>query len=179
VYLINFLYVCIYKYKDMIKVKIKLVNKHNRKFNTVKEFISEDKFNEWVDNKINTTVLRMSYSILREGSLTYDGYKNVYSKLNTIKSIKSNKYESVNENVVQKNSRLNQLALKGNNLINLNFTPSKQKRLVKWISSGVPITKKEIKMIKSMFAYSKLSVSQYNLIQDIEDRVNRRTKLVR
>ena len=178
-YLNNISYVCIYKYKDMIKVKIQLVNKDNRKFNVTKEFISEDKFNEWVDNKINTTVLRMSYSILREGSLTYDGYKNVYSKSNTRKSIKSNNYESTNKNIVQKNSRLNQLALKGNNLINLNFTPAKQKRLVSWIESGVPITKKEIKMIKSMFAYSKLSISQYNLIQDIEDRVNRRIKLVR
>ena len=47
----------------------------------------------------------------------------------------------------------------------------------KFPNSGVPITPREINIIKGMFSYDKISIRQYKLIEDIKSTVSRRVKL--
>tara|TARA_R110000765_G_scaffold9561_2_gene29783 strand:+ start:252 stop:740 length:489 start_codon:yes stop_codon:yes gene_type:complete len=149
---------------------------HQKKFN--KEFKSINAFNEYKSNRLECNWKFVKYSIREESQVMYSlpvfeygANKLIESKLN----LDTKMYTSDNQQ--QQSSRNSQLALIGNKLINLNMTPAKQRSLVKWIESGVPITSKEVKTIKSLFNWSKITVGQYNLIEDIKLDVSRRKKV--
>lgn len=81
-----------------------------------------------------------------------------------------------NDNLVQQNSRNNNIALLNNKLISLSMTPAKQKSLMKFMETE-PVTNQEKKIIKGLLSFKTLSVNQYELIQNIKLKVSRRVKL--
>jgi len=150
-----------------VKLTIQTETKQN-KLN--KQFESIDKFNEYKKQRLETGCKFIKYSIKLKGSLMYSESVFEYGNNRNLERL-TTKLEQR-----QKNSN-NNIALSGNKLINLNMTPARQKKLVKWFNSGVPITPREINIIKGMFSYDKISIRQYNLIEDIKNTVNRRVKV--
>jgi hypothetical protein len=152
-----------------LKARITLTTTKGRK-DFLKEFKDLDSFNNYKQNQLNTNTLHIKYSLLFENKKIYTPTKIEYnsdrSKINKIS-------KSYNENRLQQNSRNNQLALLGNKLINLNITPSIIRKFNKFMDNK-PVTNEEKKIIKSLMIFDKLSVSQYQLLKDIEQRVNKR-----
>lgn len=161
----------------MVTVKM-LVQTASRQKKFNKEFSSINAFNEYKSHRLECNWKFVKYSIREENQVMYSlpVFEYGANKLIESKPISDTKM-SASDNQQQRSSRNSQLALIGNELINLNMTPAKQRSLVKWIESGVPITSKEVKTIKSLFNWSKITIGQYNLIEDIKSRVNRRVKL--
>ena len=163
-----------------MKVKMKLFTDTTKK-DFVKEFKDLQYFNDFKSSRLDNNVRSITYSILHDNANVYTkpvteyGVKRSYSSKNITRDSKSKN----RDNTIQKTSRNNHLALVGNDLINLNMTPSKQKKLVKWMDSGVPITSGEKKLVKGLFLFDKLSVSQYQLLDEIQRKVSRRVKLVK
>ena len=160
-----------------VKLTIQTEAKQNR---LNKQFESIDKFNEYKKLRLETGCKFIKYSIKLKGSLMYS--ESVFEYGNNRKSERlttksEQRQKNSNDNITQRKSRNNNIALSGNKLINLNMTPSRQKKLVKWFNSGVPITPREINIIKGMFSYDKISIRQYDLIEDIKNTVNRRVKV--
>ena len=155
----------------MIKAKITMMTTKSRKEFT-KEFNSIDSFENYKENKLSGNTSYFKYQLMHEGTNIYTKSKTEYG--NNKDYIKQ---ERPVDNTVQKNSRNNQLAIKGNKIINLNMTPSRQRSLMKWINSGVPVTSNEIKFIKSMFAFDKISISQYEAINNLKEKVSRRVRI--
>lgn len=160
-----------------VKLTVQTETKQNR---LNKQFESIDKFNEYKKQRLDTGCKFIKYSIKLKGSLTYSESVFEYGN-NRISDRRTSKEEqrqkNTNDNITQRNSRNNNIALSGNKLINLNMTPARQKKLVKWFNSGVPITPREVNIIKSMFSYDKISIRQYYLIEDIKNAVSRRVKI--
>jgi hypothetical protein len=155
----------------MIKAKITMMTTKSRK-EFIKEFNSIDSFEKYKENKLSGNTSYFKYQLMKEGTNVYTTAKVEYGNNNYY--IKQDR--SI-DNSMQKNSRNSQLAIKGNKIINLNMTPSRQRSLMKWINSGVPITSNEIKFIKSMFAFDKISIAQYEAINNLKEKVSRRVKI--
>ena len=155
----------------MIKAKIKTITGKRSEY--VKEFDNIESFNNYKEALLDGNCTYFKYQLLLDGANLYTESKTEYGNSNRNKVSKS---KSV-DNTAQKNSRNNQLALSGNKMINLNMTPARQRSLMKWILSGVPITKTEISFIKSMFCFDKISVSQYSAIETIKSKVSRRVRV--
>ena len=153
-----------------VKLTIQTETKQNR---LNKQFESIDKFNEYKKLRLETGCKFIKYSIKLKGSLMYS--ESVFEYGNNRKS--EQRQKNSNDNIAQRKSRNNNIALSGNKLINLNMTPARQKKLVKWFNSGVPITPREINIIKGMLSYDKISIKQYYLIEDIKSSVSRRVKV--
>lgn len=157
-----------------MKAKILILTGTSKK-QFIKNFKSLDDFYNYKDSRLDNNVNYIKYSLLLDGETKYTLPKKEYSKNRIKEKTKftiSNKY---NNNKSQKNSRNNQLALVGNDLINLNMTPIRQRNLVKFMEQK-PVTDREKNIIKSMFANDKLSISQYNLIREIQETANRRVR---
>ena len=157
-----------------MKAKILILTGTSKK-QFIKNFKSLDDFYNYKDSRLDNNVNYIKYSLLLDGETKYTFPKKEYSKNRIKEKTKftiSNKY---NNNKSQKNSRNNQLALVGNDLINLNMTPIRQRNLVKFMEQK-PVTDREKNIIKSMFANDKLSISQYNLIREIQETANRRVR---
>lgn len=156
-----------------LKARITLTTTKGR-VDLLKEFKDLDSFNNYKQNQLNTNTLHFKYSLLFENQKIYTPYKTEYS---SDRSKKSKVYKYYNDNRIQENSRNNQLALLGNKLINLTITPSIIRKFNKFMDNK-PVTNEEKKIIKSLIIYDKLSVNQYQLLKDIEQRVNKR-KLIK
>ncbi len=157
-----------------MKAKILILTGTSKK-QFIKNFKSLDDFYNYKDSRLDNNVNYIKYSLLLDGETKYTLPKKEYSKNRIKEKTKftiSNKYD---KNKSQKNSRNNQLALVGNDLINLNMTPIRQRNLVKFMEQK-PVTDREKNIIKSMFANDKLSISQYNLIREIQETANRRVR---
>ncbi len=163
----------------MIDVKITVQTEINQN-RLNKQFESIDKFNEYKKQRLETGCKFIKYSIKLKGSLMYSESVFEYGinrKSERLTTKAEQRQKNTNDNITQRESRNNNIALSGNKLISLNMTPARQKKLVKWFNSGVPITPREINIIKSMFSYDKISIRQYYLIEDIKSTVNRRVKI--
>ena len=156
-----------------MKAKIMLLSNSNKREFT-KEFKDLSAFHRYKQGVLDTNCRYIKYSLLLDGSTKFTKPKVEYGNLNKRKQ--QSRRNNTLDNKIQKSSRNNQLALVGNDLINLNMTPSKQRSLVKWMDNK-PVTNSEKNLIKSMFSYDKISVAQYNVIEDIKAKVNRRIKL--
>lgn len=152
-----------------LKARITLTTTKGRK-DFLKEFKDLYSFNNYKQNQLNTNTLHIKYSLLFENKNIYTPTKIEYnsdrSKINKVS-------KSYNDNMLQQNSRNNNIALLGNKLINLNITPSIIRKFNKFMDNK-PVTNNEKKIIKSLMIFDKLSVSQYQLLKDIEERVNKR-----
>jgi hypothetical protein len=156
-----------------LKARITLTTTKGRK-DFLKEFKDLDSFNNYKENHLNQNTLHIKYSLLFENQKIYTPTKTEYNS----DRYKRNKVsKSYNDNRLQENSRNNQLALLGNKLINLNITPSIIRKFNKFIDNK-PVTNNEKKIIKSLMIFDKLSVGQYQLLKDIEEKVNKR-KLIK
>lgn len=156
-----------------LKAKITLTTTKGRK-DLLKEFKDLGSFNNYKENQLNTNTLHIKYSLLFENQKIYTPIKTEYNS----NRFKRNKIsESYNDNILQENSRNNQLALLGNKLINLSITPSIIRKFNKFMDNK-PVTNNEKKIIKSLMIFDKLSVGQYQLLKDIEQKVNKR-KLIK
>ena len=155
----------------MIKAKITIMTSKSKKEFT-KDFNNIDSFNNYKEICLSTNTSYFKYQLMYEGTNIYTKQKTEYGNIKDYI-----KQERPVDNTAQKNSRNNQLALKGNKLINLNMTPSRQKSLMKWVNSGIPITQGEIRVIKSMFSFDKISIAQYNSIEDLKLKVSRRVRI--
>jgi hypothetical protein len=158
----------------MIKVKITLQTETKQKRLNI-DFESIDEFNKYKKQRLETGCKFIKYSIKQEGRLMYS--ESVF-EYGISRDKAKQRSLSHNDNIVQRNSRNNNIALAGNKLINLNMTPARQRKLVKWFESEAPITTREINIIKSMFSCSKISTRQYNLIENIKLDVSRRKKVL-
>jgi hypothetical protein len=159
-----------------MKAKILLITK-TKKFDFIKEFKSIDDFNDYKDIKMSNTAKYIKYSLLLGGATQYTLPKTEYSKNRLSSNVsKFKEREQKVDNTVQKNSRNSQLALSGNNLINLSMTPAKSNKLIRFMNEK-PLTQKEKKIIKSLLTVDKLSINQYDLIKDIENTVSRRKRV--
>jgi len=156
-----------------LKAKITLTTTKGRK-DFLKEFKDLDSFNNYKENQLNTNTLHIKYSLLFENQNTYTPIKTEYS---SDRSKRNKVSKSHNDNILQENSRNNQLALLGNKLINLTITPSIIRKFNKFMDNK-PVTNNEKKIIKSLMIFDKLSVSQYQLLKDTEQKVNKR-KLIK
>lgn len=161
----------------MVTVKM-LVQTASRQKKFNKEFKSIESFNDYKSTKLECNWKFVKYSIKEKGQLMYSLPVFEYGSNNLVEyKAKSSTQKRAGANQLQRASRKNDVALSGNKLINLNMTPSKQRSLVKWIESGVPITNNEIKTIKSLFSWDKITIGQYKLIEDIKSKVIRRVKI--
>lgn len=159
----------------MIYAKITQMT-NSKKKNYLKQFKDLYTFNNYKKKLLETNCTYFKYQLRKDGEQFYSSAKTEYAnKDNKAKDCKQRQTSNL-ENKIQKNSRNNQLALNGNDLINLNMTPAKQRSLVKFMNTK-PVTNSEKNIIKSCFAFDKLSVNQYNIIEDIKSRANRRFKL--
>jgi hypothetical protein len=158
-----------------LKARIALTTTKGRK-DLLKEFKDLDEFNNYKGNQLNTNTLHIKYSLLFENQKIYTPTKTEYG-INRDINCKKRKTTDKFENLAQQRSRQNQLALLGNKLINLNITPSIIRKFNKFMDNK-PVTDEEKKIIKSLMIFDKLSVSQYNLLKDIEERVNKRKPLL-
>jgi len=156
-----------------LKAKITLTTTKGRK-DLLKEFKDIDSFNNYKENHLEKNTLHIKYSLLFENQKIYTPIKTEYNS-NRFKVNKISK--SYNDNRLQENSRNNQLALLGNKLINLSITPSIIRKFNTFMDNK-PVTNNEKKIIKSLMIFDKLSISQYQLLKDIEQRVNKR-KLIK
>jgi len=156
-----------------LKAKITLTTTKGRK-DLLKEFKDLDSFNNYKQSQLNTNTLHIKYSLLFENQKIYTPIKIEY---NSNRSKRNKISKSYNDNRLQENSRNNQLALLGNKLINLNITPSIIRKFNTFMDNK-PVTNNEKKIIKSLMIFDKLSISQYQLLKDIEQRVNKR-KLIK
>jgi len=156
-----------------LKARITLTTTKGRK-DLLKEFKDIDSFNNYKENHLEKNTLHIKYSLLFENQKIYTPIKIEYNS-NRFKRNKISK--SYNDNRLQENSRNNQLALLGNKLINLNITPSIIRKFNTFMDNK-PVTNNEKKIIKSLMIFDKLSISQYQLLKDIEQRVNKR-KLIK
>jgi len=152
-----------------LKAKITLTTTKGRK-DLLKEFKDLDSFNNYKQSQLNTNTLHIKYSLLFENQKIYTPIKIEY---NSNRSKRNKISESYNDNRLQENSRNNQLALLGNKLINLSITPSIIRKFNTFMDNK-PVTNNEKKIIKSLMIFDKLSISQYQLLKDIEQRVNKR-----
>ena len=152
-----------------LKAKITLTTTKGRK-DLLKEFKDLDSFNNYKQSQLNTNTLHIKYSLLFENQKIYTPIKIEY---NSNRSKRNKISESYNDNRLQENSRNNQLALLGNKLINLSITPSIIRKFNTFMDNK-PVTNNEKKIIKSLMIFDKLSISQYELLKDIEQRVNKR-----
>ena len=155
-----------------LKAKITLTTTKGRK-DFLKEFKDLDSFNNYKENQLNTNTLHIKYSLLFENQKIYTPTKIEY---NSDRSKRSKAPKLRSDNKVQENSRNNNLALLGNKLINLNVTPSIIRKFNKFMDNK-PVTNNEKKIIKSLMIFDKLSISQYELLKDIEQRVNKKKLL--
>ena len=145
-----------------------------KKFDFIKEFNSIDDFNNYKDAKLDGNVTYIKYSLLLDGAIQYTMPKTEYSKNRVVSN---NKVKPKNtDNTSQKNSRNNQLALVGNDLINLNMTTAKSDRLIRFMNEK-PLTQREKNIIKGILSVDKLSIKQYDLIKDIENTVSGRKRV--
>ena len=164
----------------MITLKI-LLQTNTNKSEFVKEYKSIDSFNEWKQTRLKTNCKYIKYSVKEQGEIMYSKPFTEYGTNRNTTKFSTNKAgyfkPNTSDSYAQKQSRNNHLALSGNDLVNLSMTPQKHKKLMKWINSNVPITPYEIKTIKSMFKYDKLTLGQYNFIKQIQDTVSRRVKV--
>jgi hypothetical protein len=158
-----------------LKARITLTTTKGRK-DFLKEFKDLDAFNNYKENQLGTNTLHIKYSLLFENQKIYTPIKTEYGINRDISSKKRKKTDKF-ENLVQQRSRQNQLALLGNKLINLTITPSIIRKFNKFMDNK-PVTNEEKKIIKSLMIFDKLSVNQYNLLKDIEERVNKRKPLL-
>lgn len=156
-----------------LKAKITLITTKGRK-DLLKEFKDLDSFNNYKENHLEKNTLYIKYSLLFENQKIYTPIKIEYNS-NRFKRNKISK--SYNDNRLQENSRNNQLALLDNKLINLSITPSIIRKFNTFMDNK-PVTNNEKKIIKSLMIFDKLSISQYELLKDIEQRVNKR-KLIK
>lgn len=155
----------------MIKAKIKTMT--SKRLEYIKEFDNIESFNNYKEALLDSNCIYFKYQLLLGGANLYTESKTEYGNGNRKRVSKSKGVD----NAVQKNSRNNQLALSGNKLINLNMTPAKQRSLMKFINSSLPITQSEIRFIKSMFTFDKISIAQYNSIENLKLKVNRRVRI--
>ena len=156
-----------------LKARITLTTTKGRK-DLLKEFKDIDSFNNYKENHLEKNTLHIKYSLLFENQKIYTPIKIEY---NSNRSKRNKISKSYNDNRLQENSRNNQLALLGNKLINLNITPSIIRKFNTFMDNK-PVTNNEKKIIKSLMIFDKLSISQYQLLKDIEQRVNKR-KLIK
>lgn len=154
----------------MIKAKIAMMTNNSKK-EFIKEFNNISSFNDYKDSRLSGNTSYFKYQLMYQGEIMYGPVKTEYS--NVKHYIKQDK---VVDNTAQKKSRNNQLAVQGNKLINLNMTPSRQRALVKWMNKS-PLTTSEIKFVKSMFAFDKISIAQYNSIEELKNKVSRRVRI--
>ena len=162
-----------------------LLQTHTHQSKFIKNFTSIDTFNDWKVKRLESSCKYIKYSIKHKGEAMYGTDITEYGKDRDGDSkdakagieAKKKKWANATSNIVQTLSRNNNIALRDNDLISLSMTPPKQRRLMKWINSDIPITPKEISIIKSLFLYKRLSLSQYNLIKDIETCVSRRVRM--
>ena len=159
----------------MIVAKI-LQMTNSKKKQYVKEFKDLDTFNKFKDSRLSGRCTYFKYQLRKDGEQTYSLPKTEYANRDKKFTNSKSKRETKLDNNIQKHSRNNQLALDGNDLINLNMTPAKQRSLVKFMETK-PVTNSEKKLIKSCFAFDKISVNQYKIIEDIKAKANRRVKL--
>ena len=115
----------------------------------------------------NTTSLKFKEDLI------YSESKIEYSK-NKDSILKKDKYNKSQQNKIQRNSRQNNIALVGNDLVNLSTSNLK---INSFLNSNLPITNEEIRILKSMTSYKTLTVTQYNLVKDIKEKVKRRKKV--
>ena len=158
-----------------MKAKILLMTNNSRK-EFIKEFRDLEHFNNYKQSRLEGEVRFIKYSLLHDNSKMYEHSVTEYS-VNRGSVLDRVKKDTRTENLIQRTSRQNQLALLGNKLINLNITPSIIKRLKKFMDNK-PVTLKECKIIKSMLIQDKFTIAQYNLLKDIEERVDRRLPLI-
>ena len=161
----------------MVHAKI-LLQTSDKHTNWVKRFNTQQDFNAFKALKLESCDF-IKYSIKDDNSTTYSKIKTEYGKSRKFSTrTDGDRYKNIisNENKVQKGSRNNQLALKGDKIISLSMTPARVRSLSKLIDTA-PLTTKEVSILKSMFTVSKLSMAQYKLIEDIKHRASRRVKL--
>ena len=158
-----------------MKAKMVLTTNNSRK-EFIKEFRDLEHFNNYKQSRLEDKVRSIKYSLLHDNSKMYTHSVTEYGVDRGLSS-NNTKKDTRTENLIQRTSRQNQLALLGNNLVNLNITPSIIKRLKKFMDNK-PVTLKESKTIKSMLIQDKFTIAQYNLLKDIEERVNRRVPLI-
>ena len=150
-----------------MKVKIITISNSSKK-EFIKEFLNKEQFENYKEICLNTNINYIKYSIFENGY-----YKPYIKEFSKNRNIDKDVNKSFNKNTLQKNSRNNQLALLGNKLINLNITPSIIRKFNKFMNDK-PVSIEEKKIIKSLLINDKISVSQYELLKQIETRVNKR-----
>ena len=159
----------------MVHAKI-LLQGSSKQTNWVKTFNSLDSFNKYKESKLEHCTL-IKYSLRNDNEKMYSSLITEYGVERTASSrVQRDTYKNATVNSIQKDSLNNHLAVKGNKIISLVMTSAKVKSLSKLIDTA-PLTSKEVSILKSMFSMSKLSASQYELIENIKHKASRRVKL--
>jgi len=154
-----------------LQAKILLFNPNSKK-DFFKDFKNLEEFNKYKEEKLLNNIY-IKYQIKFKEDLIYSESKIEYSK-NKDSILKKDKYNKSQQNKIQRNSRQNNIALVGNDLVNLSTSNLK---INSFLNSNLPITNEEIRILKSMTSYKTLTVTQYNLVKDIKEKVKRRKKV--
>ena len=154
-----------------LQAKILLFNPNSKK-DFFKDFKNLEEFNKYKEEKLLNNIY-IKYQIKFKEDLIYYESKIEYSK-NKDSILKKDKYNKSQQNKIQRNSRQNNIALVGNDLVNLSTSNLK---INSFLNSNLPITNEEIRILKSMTSYKTLTVTQYNLVKDIKEKVKRRKKV--
>ena len=154
-----------------LQAKILLFNPNSKK-DFFKDFKNLEEFNKYKEEKLLNNIY-IKYQIKFKEDLIYSESKIEYSK-NKDNILKKDKYNKSQQNKIQRNSRQNNIALVGNDLVNLSTSNLK---INSFLNSNLPITNEEIRILKSMTSYKTLTVTQYNLVKDIKEKVKRRKKV--
>ena len=157
----------------MTKYYVTMLTSSNRK-EFQKEFSTKDSFLKWVESRLDTNVKRVDYYSVSLANDNVWQRSSIESIMNfgfkkTLKDKKSNSLK----NESQRNSRNPNLIVKGNKIVSLSMTKARVNKYDKWLQTA-PLTSKERSIVISLLIKKTLTEGQWELLNDIEARANRR-----
>ena len=153
-----------------MKAKILMMTSTGKKdFN--KTFKDLDSFNKYKDEMLKCNCRYIKYSLSLNDDYNYTESKVEYGNQNIKQRNSDDLYYT---DRIQKTSTNNHIAVHNDKLINLSVKPLNIDGI---INSNLPLTTKEIYLLKSLSIFKTLSVKQYLILKEIKEKANRRIKI--
>ena len=153
-----------------MKAKILMMTSTGKKDFT-KTFKDLDSFNKYKDEMLKCNCRYIKYSLSLNDDYNYTESKVEYGNQNIKQRNSDDLYYS---DRIQKTSTNNHIAVHNGKLINLSV---KTLNIDGIINSNLPLTTKEIYLLKSLSIFKTLSVKQYLMLKEIKEKANRRIKI--
>ena len=154
-----------------MKAKILTMTSSGKKDFT-KTFKDLDSFNKYKEELLKTNCRYIKYSLSLNDDYNYTESKVEYGSTDIKQKKFGNSYYS---DRVQKTSINNHIAVHNDKLINLSV---ERLNIDGIINSNLPLTTKEIYLLKSLSIFKILSVKQYVMLKEIKEKANRRIKII-